>query len=225
MSGPELHRGKLARHPRILSVRTLTVEDIARLREPRAGAPRLKKLRRIHHTTARLIAKGFSDADICRLTGYSLSRLTTLKVDPSVQELIAQFRLEDDAAFIAVEDNIREEMIAINRRTISLMHDYLDEVEESEEPLSKSIKTLFPIAADMADRTGHGKHSSSTSVQVNFAQMMKEQAARRGRSNVIDAKSVPNADLAPALQGPSPHPNDAVPAEQPSPVVGFRRRA
>lgn len=220
----ELHRGKLARHPRILSVRPLVRDDLVRLQEKRVGPPRIKKLRRAHHIVAKLISAAYTDAEISKLTGYSGTRIQQLRVDPAMQELVAKNDAERFERIDAKGDIVQEEMIAIKLRTLSLVHDFLDEVEESDDRIP--IKTILPIVTEMADRTGHGKHSSSTNVSVNFAEMMKESARKRGRSNVIDAQAtlVPSAPRE-VLPPTNALPHSAPPAEKPLPVVSFRRRA
>lgn len=214
MSGPELHRGQLARHPRIFSVESLTREDLACLKEKRIGPPRVKALRRSHHRVARLIALGYSDAQITRMTGYGPTRIGQLKVDPAVQELIATYDKKVEADFEAKIDHIHEEMTEIKLRGLNLISDRLDLAEEGEAPIG--LKELVSLVGDMADRTGHGKHSSTTKEVVNFAEMMKSLARGSGRSNVIDAQSVSRVDkpLEKSSDGSS---NPA--------VTGFLRRA
>lgn len=213
MSGPELHRGKLARHPRILSVESLSREDLLVLREKRIGPPRVKMLRRSHHRVARLIALGYRDADITRMTGYGPSRITSLKADPAVQELIATYDRKVEEDFEKKIDHVHEEMTEIKLRSLNLIQDRLDKAEDEDEPAPIALKDLLSLAGDMADRTGHGKHSSTTKEVVNFAEMMKSLARSSGRSNVIDA--TPSTKQ---LEGPSDEPSNPA-------VDGFLRRA
>lgn len=197
MSGPELHRGKLARHPRILSVRPLEREDLARLREKRVGPPRVKMLRRQHHRVARLIALGYRDPDIARLSGYTISRITSLKADPAVQELIATFDRKVEEDFESKIDNIHEEMCEVKLRALTLVQDRIDLAMDDENPSPIALKELVSLFGEMADRTGHGKHSTVRNENVNFAEMMKQLARSSGRSNVIDAKA--ETRLSPAV--------------------------
>lgn len=213
MSGPELHRGKLARHPRILSVESLTREDLLVLREKRVGPPRVKMLRRSHHRVARLIALGYRDTDITRMTGYGPSRIASLKDDPAVQELIATYDRKVEEDFEKKIDHVHEEMAEIKLRSLNLIQDRLDKAEDEDEPAPIALKDLLALAGDMADRTGHGKHSSTTKEVVNFAEMMKQLARSSGRSNVIDA--TPSTKQ---LEGPSDEPSNPA-------VDGFLRRA
>ncbi len=187
MSGPELHRGKLARHPRILSVEPLEREDLACLREKRVGPPRIKALRRSHHRVARLIALGYKDAQITQMTGYTATRIGQLKVDPAVQELIATYDKKVEEDFERKIDHVHEEMCEVKLRGLNLIQERLDQAEDEDNPTPIALKDLMTLVGDMADRTGHGKHSSQTKEVVNFAEMMKQLARSSGRSNVIDA--------------------------------------
>lgn len=215
MPEPTLHRGKLARHPRILSVASLVRDDLACLQDKRVGPPRVKAIRRQHHRVARLIALGYRDQDVARLTGYTPSRITSLKADPSVQELIATFDKQVEADFDSKIDHIHEEMCEIKLRSLNLISDRLEAAEEGEAPIA--LKDLLAVTTEMADRTGHGKHTTVRNENVNFAEMMKQLARSSGRSNVIDAKAIPMA--------PASSPSEEVAPSDNRAVVGFQRRA
>lgn len=214
MSGPELHRGKLARHPRIISVESLTREDLACLREKRVGPPRVKALRRSHHRVARLIALGYKDAQITLATGYSPTRIGQLKEDPAMRELIASYDKKVEEDFEAKIDHVHQEMAEIKLRGLNLIQDRLDLAEDGDSPIA--LKDLMVLVGDMADRTGHAKHSTQTKEVVNFAEMMKQLARSSGRSNVIDATATVIEPK--PLEGPSDDPSNLA-------DVGFRRRA
>lgn len=221
MSGPELHRGKLARHPRILSVESLTREDLACLKEKRVGPPRVKMLRRSHHRVARLIALGYKDQQIVLMTGLTPSRIGQLKADPAVQELIAGYDKKIEEDFETKIDHINAEMVEIKLRGLNLIQDRLDLAEDSDSPQPIALKELISLVGDMSDRTGHGKHSSQTKEVVNFAEMMKQLARSSGRSNVIDAQArdVSTSTIeSPPLEGPVADPSNLA-------VTGFKRRA
>lgn len=230
MSGPELHRGKLARHPRILSISPLTPDDLACLREARVQ-PRLKTLRRSHHRVARLIALGYRDGEVARLTGYSIGRIGSLKASPAIQELIAQYDKKAEVDWLDKVDHIHEEMTEIKLRGLNLISERLEAAEDDEAPTPIALKDLVNLVGEMADRTGHGKHSSKTVENLNFAEMMKQLARGSGKSNVIDANASPVALASPS--GPAQPPGLVDPEEELEEpvapldlsVVGFRRRA
>src|SRR5882724_2865136 len=70
MNAPTLHRGRLAKAPRILSVRALERDDLAVLKEKRPSQGRVRQLRETHRRLAMLVAAGFTTAQIVEVTGY-----------------------------------------------------------------------------------------------------------------------------------------------------------
>ena len=210
MPGPELHRGVIARNPKVLSVRPLTPEDLPRLRDPRV-APRMKSFRDTHHRLARMVAAGFRDAEIIRKTGYSQTRLGSLKADPAFQQLIAEYREKVTESWLETVDEFHEASISNMLRAERMVEEHLDVAEETDERIP--LKTLIAITADRADRFGYGKHRTQRNENLTFAAEMKLIAQRSGKSNVIDAKVI---ESGPAALG------------EPKPVhatEGFRRRA
>lgn len=200
-SRPELHRGRLAKHPRVRSVRALTRDDLARLQGPRVGPPRVKAFRETHHRLARLVAMGSRDVEITRITGYSQQRLVTLRQDPAFQQLVAEYRGRVDEAYERQFDQFYGKAVELKLRGLAMIEDHFDAAEDSGELIP--LKQLAPLVADLADRTGHGKHSSQTTEVLNFAELMDQMAKAKGQSNVIDAT---------ANEVPQPA------------AVGFRRR-
>ena len=222
---PELHRGKLASPPRILAVRVLTRDDLARLKSTEQRVtPRVKGFRDTHHRLARLVAAGLRNEEILRITGYSTARLASLKQDPAFLELVAQYRERVDAAFVEAQDEFYETSVSNMLRAERQIEEHLDRADDEGELIP--LKTLMGLTSDRADRFGYGKRTTQTNVNIDFAAKLEAINKRRGNSTVIDAKAdlLPSSpDLAPREQGPSsqvdPAPNQsiAVPA-------GFRRR-
>src|SRR6266481_3826630 len=99
VSSPTLHRGKLAKTPRVVGVRPLTREDMLRLQDPRPPQNRPKAMRETHHRLARMVAAGFRTEEILRLTGFSSTRLLQLRHDPAFQELVAAYKDKVDEAY------------------------------------------------------------------------------------------------------------------------------
>jgi hypothetical protein len=155
-------RGKIAKAPRIKSVRALTKEDLPKLGEKRRDIGRVQRFRDSHHRVARLYARGYKTHEIMMMTGYSYQRLATLSGTPAFQDLIAGYRLED------VMEEERDEVEYLQRRAMlaSLRHmnDHYDELDEVGELMP--AKTALAIAADCADRLGYSRHTKST-VDVN----------------------------------------------------------
>lgn len=207
MSQPKLHRGKLARVPKVLAVRPLTREDLAVLRETRVQ-PRVKALRAQHHRIAYMIAAKMTTAEIVDATGYSITRILQLRADPSVQQLAAE--MEPDATEQARKavDEFQRLKLEHAMMAEELIGEHLYRaIETGDLP---SIKTLLPISQDYADRFGYGKHSTQTSEVKDYAKALELAMARDGRGAVIDAKVVP------AHPAPSPE----VDAIQPPPSPG-----
>lgn len=84
-------RGKPPKNLVIEIVRGLTEEDIPVL-ESRAEVTTqpntLQAVRSSHHQLAQLIVQGRPDAEVALITGYSPSRISILKRDPTFQELL-----------------------------------------------------------------------------------------------------------------------------------------
>ncbi len=186
---PTLHRGKLARTPRVVGVRPLMREDMLRLQEPRPPQNRPKAMRETHHRLARMVAAGFRTEEILRLTGYSYTRFHQLSKDPAFMELVAQYRGKVDEAFLRGVDEFYETSTSNMLRAERKIEQILDDDDEGtlEKPLS--INQLMALTADRADRFGYSKKVVNRNENVDFAAMMEQIARSSGRSNVIDAKA------------------------------------
>lgn len=187
-----LHRGKLAKHPRILGVRELTREDLATLRAAPRVVPKVKAFRDTHHRMARLVAAGLRVEEILRITGYSYQRLWVLQQDPAFQELVAQYRGKVDEAFERSQDEFYATSVSNMLRAERQVEEHLDKADEAGELVP--LKTLLAITSDRADRFGYGKRSIQTNVKVDVGRMMESALTRAGRSTVIDGR-VPSPTL------------------------------
>ncbi len=185
---PTLHRGKLARTPKVVGVRPLTREDMLRLQEPRPSQNRPKAMRETHHRLARMVAAGFRTEEILHLTGFSQTRLYQLRGDPAFQELVAAYKDKVDEAYVRGIDEFYETSTSNMLRAERMIEEHLDEADESGEKVS--IKTLMALTADRADRFGYSKKVVNRNENVDFAAMMEQIARSSGRSNVIDAPRI-----------------------------------
>ena len=186
MTQPTLHRGKLARTPKVLSVRPLTREDMAVLQAPRPPQNRPKAMREAHHRLARMVAAGFRIEEILRLTGYSYNRLLQLRKDPAFEELITQYRGKVDESWARSLDEFHETSTSNMLRAERMIEQKLDLAEETEE--LPSLRDLMALTSDRADRFGYSKKSIQRDENLDFAAMMEQIARASGKSNVIDAK-------------------------------------
>ena len=186
MTQPTLHRGRLAKTPRVVGVRPLTREDMLVLKQPRPPQNRPKAMRETHHRLARLVAAGLRPEAILAQTGFSSTRLLQLRGDPAFQELVAIYKEKVDEAFISGIDEFYETSTSNMLRAERMIEEHLDEADESGEKVS--LKTLMALTADRADRFGYGKKSTQRNENVDFAALMEQIARKSGRSNVIDAR-------------------------------------
>jgi hypothetical protein len=187
---PTLHRGKLARTPKVTSVRPLTREDMLRLQDKRPPQGRPKQMREQHHRLARLVAAGLRNEEILSLTGYSYNRLRQLREDPAFQELVSQYKDKVDEAFARGVDEFFYTSTSNMLRAERMIEEHLDDADESGEKVS--LKTLMALTADRADRFGYSKKVVNRNENVDFAKMMEQIARASGKSNVIDAKANPS---------------------------------
>ncbi len=185
---PTLHRGKLARLPKVLSVRPLTREDMLRLQAPRPSQNRPKAMRETHHRLARMVAAGFRTEEILKLTGFSSTRLYQLRGDPAFCQLVSSYKDKVDEAYVRGVDEFWETSTSNMLRAERMIEEHLDEADESGEKVS--LKSLMALTADRADRFGYSKKVINRNENLDFAAMMEQIARASGRSNVIDAKPI-----------------------------------
>ena len=186
MTQPTLHRGKLAKAPKVVGVRPLTREDMLALQEPRPPQNRPKAMRETHHRLARMVAAGFRTEEILRLSGYSYNRLHQLRHDPAFTELVSQYRGKVDEAYVRGVDEFWETSTSNMLRAERKIEDRLDGDDDGVEKIS--LKDLMALTSDRADRFGYSKKIVNRNENLDFAKMMEQVARASGRSNVIDAK-------------------------------------
>ena len=187
-SRPTLHRGKLAKAPKVVGVRPLTREDMLALQGPRPPQNRPKAMRETHHRLARMVAAGFRTEEILRLTGFSYTRLHQLRHDPAFVELVSQYRGKVDEAYVRGVDEFWETSTSNMLRGERKIEQILDDDDEGllEKPLT--LSQLMALTSDRADRFGYSKKIVNRNENLDFAKMMEQVARASGRSNVIDAK-------------------------------------
>lgn len=205
-----LHRGKLATNPKILTVRPLTRDDLACLSDKRPTQGVAKAFRHHHHRIARMAAMGLRPHEIQAQAGISSTRWVQLQGDPAFQELVAQNRAKVDIGFV---DAATELYTAVAANTINaelLVAERLELALEGEADIP--LKILLAISRDGADRVGLPKMkiAQNTNVNLDFAAMLEAAAKRSGRSNVIDAvpmsraTSLPKGTMPPSLPSAQP---------------------
>lgn len=193
--------GRAGRGYEVLGIRELSANEVKGLR--RAKLPAFKRLRHAHHRLALLVATGLPEHDISVMTGYSLSRIQTLKADPAFKELIsAKLGLIEASA----SDTISEynHLILTNGlKAEQLIADKLDAALDAEDD-DIPWAVLLKASRDAADRVGLAKRSVALNVNVDFASQLQK-AVQRSRLKVIEGT--------PAIPTTAASPTAVVPVE------------
>lgn len=172
--------GRMARPYTLGTIRELTPEDTATLREPRTQVSRVARFRDSHHRVARLIASGMRIEDVITHSGYSSQRVLTLTSDPAFQNLVAKYRAKVDEAFISGIDSYYEFATSNMLKAERMISDKLEDAEDGE--VVVPMRELIAISRDAADRFGYGKHQTNTNVNVDFAKELEKAISRTGKS-------------------------------------------
>jgi hypothetical protein len=197
----------------------LIAADLERLKEQRYVPSTPQKLRDSHHMIARLRASGLRGFQIAERMGYSSVRVNDLLNSPAMEELVAQYRLKVDEAFVENQDAFFE--VATRNMMAAERHiaDHIAELDETGELLP--VRTALAISRDAADRFGYGKKSQQTNINVDFASALEKAIARSGK--VIEGSSSASQNPPGAHSPPPPRVERSVPRA--SPPLSLRRRA
>lgn len=179
---PQLHmKGRKRQAIDATVVREVTEEDLALFAGERGKQKPIgiQRLREKHHALARSLASGLSQNEAAYMHGFTPSRVSILKNDPTFTDLVNHYVGDIDLTFAEV-----------NKKAADLGEHALDvlghRLEESEEDFSKA--ELLSIATTMMDRTGNGvKSTSEVNVNVNMADRLAS-----ARQRVIEQR---NANL------------------------------
>lgn len=177
-------RGRAAKDILLEVERELTTADLALLSVERGIEPRpIQRLRDRHHSLARCLASGMSEAEASVVTSYSLSRISILKSDPAFKDLVDFYRANVDAAFA----DTQARMATLTNEAIAELSDRLEE-----KPDEFSIKDLVEVTKVMADRSGNGPQTKTTQVNVNIDLAARMEAGRRRaeQARIVDASFV-----------------------------------
>lgn len=222
---PTLQRGRsaTAKTPQITNIRELSRSDLSHLTEKRAPTT-IATIRDNHHRIARAIASGLSNVDVAACCGISVNRVSMLKSDPSVVELIAHYRGVITAEW-AQQDTVIEFMRSNALKAQAMISDKLDEAAEKNEFLP--TRDLLGIAELGLDRTGYGKVNKNVNVNVDFAARLE--AARNRADEVRSARVIEGELSQPVPASPQSAPvveHVNAPQRRPSPPLApaFARR-
>jgi len=160
-------------------VRALSPEDVPLLSKPPAvgsQAPTIQALRASHHQLAQLLARGMPATEASLVTGYSLSRISILKSDPTFIELLANYTTSREIAFA----DTLERMRILGLSTLDELQDRLEsdparwsnrELMEMAELMLVKPRIATPMGQASALGTGGGQSGSSAggvTVNVKF---------------------------------------------------------
>lgn len=215
-----LQRGRkpIASEPRIGPVTELTRSDLAHLAVKRDTVA-IQNIRDNHHRIARAMASGLSNGEIAQTCGVSISRVSVLRGDPAMVNLVAHYRSMIDAEWVE-QDSVIEYMRSNALKAQAMISDKLDEAAEKNEYLP--TRDLLGIAELGLDRTGYGKVNKNLNINIDFAAKLE---AARQRSAAAPAMRIVEGTSMPV---PAPSRSEAEPtqsSQRPVPPPPFRRRA
>lgn len=182
----------MAYSPREISVeivRGLTAEDIPRLQMPlpQATAPiPIKQLRASHHQLAQLLCQGRPDSEVSLITGYSLSRISILKSDPTFKELMAGYQEIRNQVFV----DTLERMKILGLSTLDELQERLEQSPErwSNRELMEMADLMLvkpKLATPMGQGSflgGSGGPASGVTLNIKFVQSETPQLTIDGRA-------------------------------------------
>lgn len=184
-------RGRPAKEISVGEIRPLEAEDLAigeQVRRnttlPTSTPPELLKLRTRHHLIAQLLAIGMKPKDVALKTGYSISRISILQLDPAFKELLANYTSENENLVVDVKERLRH-----------LSMDSIDVIQArfDDDPGQFTNKELFDLAELTLDRTGHGK---TATVQHEYglsdetATLLKQNRKRPLVANLLEGELI-----------------------------------
>jgi len=159
-------------------------------------------LRESHHRIAQMMAMGWTDSQIRRVTGITPRRLALYRGDPAMQEIVAKYSKRAEEKLSEEEDFYNSLMSANRLKGELIIADALDEHLDGEREISLSV--VDRIVQGRADRTGYGK-TSKVEHKHDFA-MRLDNAIQRSDVKLIEGQvsetASPSGAVTPALESP-----------------------
>lgn len=174
-------------------LRELSQSDLRLLETERAIQPtHVQRITDRHHALARCLATGMSATEAGLVTGYTGSRISVLRGDPSFEELIAFYQGEKARPVLDLQE-----------RMTSLALDATAELQDRLEldPEKVSTDQLLDTIKLTADRTGNGPRQTNVNVNVNLGDRMK---AARERVTALPPPTRNQEATSPPLQAEGP---------------------
>jgi hypothetical protein len=133
---------------------------------------------------AQLLAIGMKPKDVALKTGYSVSRISILQLDPAFKELLANYTAEQDNLTVDIKERLRH-----------LSMDSIDVIQArfDDDPTQFSNKELFDLAELTLDRTGHGKTATvqhSYGIDPETAELLRQNRSRPQIANLLEGELI-----------------------------------
>lgn len=189
-----LRKGAIPTGDLLGSIRELSRDDVARLRDQRT-VPVVQRLRDPHHRLARCLAAGLRDEDAGLQSGYSIGSVRVLKRDPTFMNLVAEYRNDVNDSWRESVDHYHDMSVSNMLKAERQITEHLDRADESGELVP--LPRLLALTADKADRFGYGKKQTNVNVNVDFAARLERASSRSAR--IIDA--LPSKPVLPPASG------------------------
>lgn len=166
--------------PVVGPIRELTRGDLSVLAIKRQPV-HIQTIRDSHHRIARAIASGMRNDEIAATCGISITRVSMLKADPSMQDLIAHYRALITDDWVQTVDPVKDFLKEVTTKSIAMIADKLDTAIEKNETLPS--RDLVAFAELGLDRTGYGKERRNFNTNLNFASELERMRKRTSRVN------------------------------------------
>ena len=161
-------------------VREIRKSDLELLQVERGTKPQpIAKIRDRHHGLARCLAQGMKDQEASAITGYSPSRISILKSDPTFEELVSFYKENETSSFA-------EFVQRATTVTLSAMNEIADRLEEI--PENFSVGQLLEVSKTFADRIGHAPVQRNITANVNVELGARLASARARVAKMLEAQ-------------------------------------
>lgn len=147
---------------------------------PAAGA--VAALRTSHHQVARALASGFSQTEVCAITGYSPGRVSRLLDDPAFQELVSFYTESDKPVLLDFVSRLK----SLGADAAEVLHERI-----VDDPEGVKNKDLIDVIALTADRTGHGPRSTQLIGVAHLTDDRLERVKREVEENRVGKITTP----------------------------------
>ena len=140
----------------------------------------IAQVRPWHRAMARYVAAGMRPGELCLVTGYSHSHVTTILASPLFQAEVA--RIESQAEVSAV--SVKEDLKLMSVRAIEVLDEALDTTVDNWGDRAKRIDAAFGVL----DRAGYGKKDqpSDPSLHLHLHKEVKAMSDEELLRNVLD---------------------------------------